>query len=795
MYRWKLIGLIATAVIVIAIPLSLVKFNQRQSGRAGRPPATAADFVGSEACKSCHQPDYKLWKDSHHYHAMAEASDKTVLGDFNGAVFEHHGIQTKFYRKEGKFFVHTQGPEGRMGDFEITYTFGWFPLQQYLVPFPGGRLQCLPIAWDSRDKRWYHLYPDNPPDPKDWLYWTNAAQNWNGMCAECHSTNLKKNYDLRTDSYRTTWTDIDVGCEACHGPGSRHVKWAELPDMARPAVANYDLAVKTSGLGSRALVELCAPCHSRRATLGDYTHAEPDLLDSMLPSLLTEGLYFPDGQILGEVYVYGSFTQSKMYHRDVRCSDCHNVHSIKTHKEGNALCLQCHRAAEYDTKAHHFHKKKGEKGSPVKSPDGKVLFQVGTGAECIQCHMPGRYYMGVDYRPDHSFRIPRPDLTVAIGSPNACNRCHVDKTTKWSDEAIAKWYGPGRRSHYGTILAAGRRREVGARESLIRLAGDHLYPVIVRSTALALLDSYHPGEDLDRLLAQALLDPEALIRRTALANLNLTDPRRLVGLVGPMLYDPVKAVRIEAASMLAGEPSRHLPQDKRRAFEEALQEYVAAMEYSGDFVFGRFNLGNLDVHLNRPQAAIENYRAAIKIDDQAYPAKVNLATVYNGLGQKAEAETLLREVVAARPQDFDAVYSLSLVLAEQEKYAEAAVYMERAAAGMPGRARVHYNRGLLLQKLKRDGEAEESLKRALALEPENLDFLYALADFYLKRGKLVPAEEMAKKMIAAHPSQRIGHELLEVIQNEIRSKKSEVPNNAKIKNSKEVNETSQDQRN
>jgi tetratricopeptide (TPR) repeat protein len=750
-------------VIVCAIPLAWLKGYRRAPQGVARPGAPQAAFVGSAACRACHQPEYQLWRDSHHAHAMAPATPASVRGDFNEAVFAHHGVQSKFYRKGDKFFVHTQGPEGRMGDFEITHTFGWFPLQQYLVPFPGGRLQCLPLAWDDRDKRWYHLYPDNPPDPTDWLYWTNAAQNWNGMCAECHSTNLKKNYDVKAETYHTTWTDIDVGCEACHGPGSRHVAWAELPDLARPQVINYDLAVRTSGLDSRALVELCAPCHSRRAILGDYTHAEPDLLDSMLPSLLNEGLYFADGQIREEVYVYGSFTQSKMYHRNVRCSDCHDVHSIKTHKRDNALCLQCHRAAEYDTPAHHFHKPPGAKGEPIRAGDGKVLFAVGTGAECVQCHMPGRIYMGIDYRPDHSFRIPRPDLTLTVGSPNACNRCHADKTAKWADDTITKWYGPGRRFHYGTLIAAGRREEAGAREALIRLAGDPRYPVIVRATALALLSSYAPGADLDQLLGQALLDAEALIRRTALDHLNLSPARDRLALVGPMLYDPVKAVRIQAAALLAGEPSRRLPPARQAVFQDALQEYVAAMEYSGDFVFGRFNLGNLDVALGRPEAAIANYLAAIKIDNQAYMPKVNLAMLYDRLGQKNEAETLLREVADGNPQDFEAAYSLGLLLAERQKLEEAAVFLARAAAGMPARARVQYNYGLLLQMLGRDAAAEAVLKRALALDPNSLDFLYALADFYLKRGKPALAEEMARRMIAAHPDQRIGHDLLEAI--------------------------------
>ncbi len=350
MRNWKIAGFVATLVIVLSIPIYYLRVEKAGFPRSGRAEVRPAAFVGSLKCKECHQKEYDKWLHSNHDHAMDAANEKTVLGDFNNAVFQAHGVTSRFYKKDGKFFVHTQGPEGKMGDFEVLYTFGWFPLQQYLVPFPGGRFQCLPIAWDVREKKWYHLYPKEAPDPKDWLYWTNAAQNWNGMCAECHSTNLKKNYDIKTDTYKTTWSDIDVGCEACHGPGSRHVQWAEMPDMARPRVENVDLVVKTSGIGSRKLVELCAPCHSRRASLGDYTHAEADLLDSMLPSLLTEELYFPDGQILDEVYAYGSFTQSKMYHRDVRCSHCHDVHGLKVVKEGNALCLQCHRAEEYDSK-------------------------------------------------------------------------------------------------------------------------------------------------------------------------------------------------------------------------------------------------------------------------------------------------------------------------------------------------------------------------------------------------------------------------------------------------------------
>jgi tetratricopeptide (TPR) repeat protein len=762
MRNWKITGFIATLVIVLSIPIYYLAVEESgvpvtRSG--GQRPAT---FAGTLKCKECHQKEYDKWQNSHHDHAMEVANEKTVLGDFNNAVFEGHGITSRFYKKDGGFFVHTEGPEGKMGDFEVTYTFGWFPLQQYLVPFPGGRLQCLPIAWDVRQKKWYHLYPEGRVDPKDWLYWTNAAQNWNGMCAQCHSTDLKKNFDIKTGTYKTTWSDIDVGCEACHGPGSRHVQWAEMPDMARPRVENVDLVVKTSDIGSRKLVELCAPCHSRRASLGDYTHAEADLLDKMLPSLLTEELYFPDGQILAEDYVYGSFTQSKMYHRDVRCSNCHDVHGLKVVKEGNALCLQCHRAAEYDTKEHHFHKKKGEKGEPIKSADGKVLFEVGSGAECVQCHMPGRTYMGIHYRLDHSLRIPRPDLSIKIGTPNACNRCHVDKSAQWSVDAVTKWYGPGRRPHYGTIIEAGRKGLPEAKQDLIRLAGDPLYPVIVRATALSLLTGY-PGEDTLRAFETALMDDEALIRRTAVQSIYLSGQKRPTDLIAPLLYDPVAAVRMEAASTLAGEPSKELSSDQRKVFEKDLQEYIASMEYSGDFAFGRYNLGNLYAALNEPQEAIRNYQAALKIDDLFYPAKVNLAMLYNSKGENDKAEKLFREVVAQHPELYDVAYSLGLLLAEMGKPQEALDFLQRAAKGLPDRHRIQYNLGLLLQSLQRDPEAEAALQKALALEPANMDYLYAMADFYLKRNRLAEAKKVAEKMVAAHPNQRLGHELLDMI--------------------------------
>ena len=757
---WELIGLIAALIIVVSLPVyyfSVVKSNEK--------PVVSnleANFVGSVECQDCHKVEYDKWQGSHHDLAMDVANENSVLGDFNNTEITIHGVTSRFYMKDGKYFVHTNGPGGEMGDFEITHTFGWYPLQQYLVPFPGGRLQTLHIAWNSKENFWFRVPPYEPIEPDDWLYWTNAAQNWNGMCAQCHSTNLKKNYDPETGTYNTTWSDIDVGCEACHGAGSRHVEWAQMSDMARPVVTNYELTQQTSDITSREQVELCAPCHSRRGAMGDDTHAKADLLDNYLPSLLTENLYFADGQIEDEVYVYGSFIQSKMYRHDVRCSDCHDVHTIKLVKEGNELCLQCHRAAQYDSKDHHFHKREGETGEPIKSAEGETLFEVGSGALCVQCHMPGRVYMGADYRPDHSFRIPDPVLDAAIGAPDACLRCHMDKDSQWSQDSVHAWYGPGQRSHYGSVIARARQGDPEVGPSLLRLTQDLLYPVNVRATALSMLAAY-PGTETTQAMEIALMDEEALIRRTAVASIVVPEMERLTRLIAPMLYDPVKTVRIEAASRLVGDMAKLLDKEQQEVYQAVQREYITAMEYTADFAASRHNLANLYSKLDRPEEALKEYEQAIGIDDQFYPAKVNLAVLYSQRGQNEQAERLLREVVRDEPELYDAAYSLGLLLVEMQNYREGVFYLEQASRGMPERARIHYNLGLLNAQLQNNVAAETELRTALNLEPQNLDFQYGLADFYLKRGLFEQARPIAEDMATMHPENPIGEQMLEFI--------------------------------
>jgi len=748
---WKTTGLIATIVIVLSFPLSLIV--NRNVEETKQP---VAEFTGGKACIECHQKEYRLWKGSDHDSAMAVASDSSVRGDFNNAVFAFNGKISKFYKRDGKFYVYTEGPGGIMKEYQVTHTFGIRPLQQYLIPFENGKYQCLPIAWNTTENRWFHMaamvYKPEDLKPDNWLYWTNQAQNWNSMCAECHSTNLQKNYDLETKSYHTTWNDINVNCEACHGPGSLHIEWAKLPELARPQDNNTGLVVKTSKLSSRQYVESCAPCHARRSATGPYDHAHNEFLSYAIPQLPTRPAYYIDGQFKDEDYEYGSFTQSKMYMKDVRCGDCHDPHSLKRKFEGNALCTQCHRADEYDTFNHHMHKSNGEKGTSFVNKQGRKL-GAGDGNLCRDCHMPGRYYMGIDRRYDHSMRIPRPDLSLKFGSPNACTSCHDDKTDQWALQNVNKWYGERRKVHYGTILAEAANGDAGADSGLLRIINSNLYPEIIRATAIGYLSVY-PSVKAQDALRKALNDPDPLLRFTATGRYMPADSALLLHALLPLLSDPIKSVRMEAASRLATYPKTAFGEIQFPLFIKALEEYKQSQEYVADFPAGRYNLGNYYSKLKDLPKAEENYLAAIAIDNLFYPAKLNLALLYYQQGKIDPAERLYLDLVKNNPDVAEVYYYLALLYGEQKKYVEAIALLETASVMPNCNPRIWYNLGLLYQMTGQNDKCEAALRKGLKPDPCNYDLLYALFVFQMNNHNREKASQYLESLKTCFPNEK-----------------------------------------
>jgi Tfp pilus assembly protein PilF len=764
---WKKIGIISTGVIVLMIPLSLLLHRSPTNLQKEQ-----ARFVGGKECVSCHQREYDLWKKSNHDNAMDIASDSSVLGNFNNVEIELNGKKHKFYKRDGKFFVYTQGVGGKMTEFKITHTFGVRPLQQYLVPFEKGKYQCLPIAWDTNKKKWFDMagmvYRSDELKPDNWFYWTNQSQNWNGMCAECHSTNLQKNYNLEDDSFNTTWSDIDVNCEACHGPGSEHLDWAKLPEGARDYNGNMGLVLKTSGTTSKQFIESCAPCHSRRTSFGPNNHTESEFYNNHRPQNISPPLYYSDGQILDEDYEFASFTQSKMYMNDVKCSDCHDSHSLKFKFEGNALCTQCHRAEEFDTFQHHFHKYKNESGSPVKNKFGEII-PVGDGVLCVNCHMPGKYYMGIDWRRDHSIRIPRPDISIKYNTPNACNDCHADKSFQWSEDYIKKYFGERKKHTYGFTLADGFLQKEGADTSLIKLIKSDLYPEIVRATAIQYLSAYDNPKAISTI-QEMLNSPEPIIRERAIDAFNSNNPEVLAKIFIPLLNDPVKMVRIAAASKLSILAKENFTDDQYKTLTAVLEEYLITLKYTADFPTGKYNLGNFYSNKGDYITAAKFYNDAIKTDSLLFPAKSNLALLYYNNGELKKAEKIFLDLINKHPEYTEGNYYLGLLYAEQKRYKEAAEVLESATIKTGVNPRIYYNLGLIYQYLNNGAKAESSLMKAYSLSPNEFDVMYALADFHIKKNNYAAALKYANEMRVKFPSNPAGEQLVNYVNEKLSSR-------------------------
>lgn len=729
-------------------------------------PSVAA-FVGSEACAGCHQVETALWKKSQHMHAMQHASAASVLGDFNNASFDYFGVRSRFFRRGDKFLVETDGPDGKLATFEVKYTFGVDPLQQYLIEFPDGRIQALTIAWDSRPKdqggqRWFHLYPNEEIKHDDVLHWTRLNQNWNFMCAECHSTGVHKSYDAVHDRYDTKWSEISVGCEACHGKGSHHVNWARSQRSWWPFGKDNDplkgLVVflnerngvtwnpdpKTgdpqrniSPAAIRREVETCGLCHARRGQFSEDWIPGLPLSDTHVVSTLAHGLFHADGQMLDEVYNYGSFKQSRMFAAGVTCSDCHEPHAAKLRAEGDGVCLQCHSSGKYEAASHTHH--------------GDVTPKV----TCASCHMPVSTYMVIDKRHDHSLRIPRPDLSAKLGTRNACNDCHTDKSAQWAADAIERWDGPVRKGfqNYAEAFQASWTDRADAATLLAAVAASPTAPAIARASALGELHSRVSPSNIE-LARKALNDPDPMVRIGALDMLDGMPGDRIWPLVSPLLSDSSRGVRIRAVSTLAAVPTASQPVSDRAAFERATAEFVAAQRLNADRPEARTTLGNFYARRGLSRDAEDEYKAALKLSPQYAPAAINLADLYRQLGRDHDGEDLLRATISSSRQDAGLHHALGLTLTREKRPDDALNELRAAAELEPDRSRYAYVYAVALHSSGHIDDAIKILKENLARHPDDRNTLMALISFNRDAGAINAALEYAEQLARVAPDTR-----------------------------------------
>jgi len=747
----------ALVAVVVAFWLLADDAPENGDGNGGIPavpdgdawPTDGATYVGIARCGECHADALAAFRGSHHDRAIEEPTEETVLAPFDGRSFAHDDFVATFSRDGETYRVVTEGPDGAPSAYDVAYTFGVDPLQQYLLRLDDGRLQALTVAWDARreaegGQRFFDLYPDERIAADDPLHWSGPMQNWNYVCADCHSTALKKGFDVESGSFETTWAELDVGCEACHGPGSAHVAWAEAGAEGLPGGLVVSLRRATPwviadgapstearrGDDNVTEIETCAPCHSRRDQLAEGRRPDEPYLDAYRPELISRRLYHHDGQIDGEVYVYGSFVQSRMFHAGVRCSDCHEPHSLSLRREGNALCTGCHAEDVYDTTEHHHHE--------------------GEGSGCVDCHMADKTYMEVDARRDHSLRLPRPDLAASLGVPDPCTRCHQDEGSTWAAERVAEWFGPQRRPHWATTLYAARRREADSAERLRTLAADRSAPAIVRGTALALLDDF-PGPVANEALRDGARSSEPLVRLGATYGARELEPAARLALIRPLLADPLLAVRIEAARTLAIVPVEALSRQDAENLRAAVDELIETEKLHSDRADAWLRIGLVELDRQHPDAADRALRTALRVDPRFAPAMVNLADLRRIEGDEGEAEALLRRALTLDEDDAEALHALGLLLVRTARATEATPYFARAADMRGDNPRFRYVHAVALAELGDLAGAISALERGVDAHPRDPDMLMALAQYRAQVGDREGAREAAEQLLLVRP--------------------------------------------
>lgn len=752
--------LISCLIILLAVSVS------QTIGEASAE-ATSTIFGNGEqeACVSCHPGAVQAWRGSDHARALQHASVATVLGDFDDVTLARSGEQIQFSRDGNAFHVAiSQSVSNDKPEvFRILYTFGIRPLQQYLVEIGKGKLQALPWAWDTRaasegGQRWFHLYGDEDTPPGDRLHWRSPLQNWNGMCADCHSTGFERAYDPVGDTFSSVATATGISCASCHGEASGHVAAMQ---RGKTSTTNYkdiirfldastsqfkrdDGAPTASNVGASHKgqeVDVCASCHARRTPLTAAIDPARSFPDQFTPALLEDGLYYADGQIHDEVYVWGSFRQSKMAAAGVTCSHCHDAHSLELKARGNALCTTCHAPQVFDTASHHRH-------DPASN-----------GSQCTNCHMPQTTYMGVDARRDHSFKIPRPDVSARIGTPNACTGCHAEMSNEAAAELITDWHGPERGPSFAETLHGARNRDPAAREPLARLIENEAQPVIVRASALGLVAGVRDGALID-LAAMQLSSKEPLLRLGAIAALSLLSPERRATLLAPLLDDEIKAVRLEAATAMIDIPPNLMAKETAVRLGVVADELLVANEQIAWRAEGRLNRGLIYQSRGDREAAAATYEEAIRIDPAFAPPYVNLSELLRAEGKQDDAMEVLTRALAATRGGASVHHAMGLALIRRNQHAEALDHFKNAATLAPGSARFAYVYAVALDSLERRGEAIAQLEAALVRHPHDVDLLNLGLAIASQERDFAAIRSHAKRLAAIFPDEASYKDLL-----------------------------------
>lgn len=703
-----------------------------------------AQYAGSASCKDCHKTAYDAWQNSNH--GLAE---RQLRDDMDRDAFEprqslaHNGRETEaFLDADGVAKILTRGFKGERKAYRVVRVIGNDPLRQFLIEAPGGRLQTCDASYDPHRKEWFDVFGSDAREAGDWGDWTGQGMNWNAMCAACHNTRLRKNYEPQTNSYHTKMAEMSVGCEACHGPMKAHVEWQKNPPPGYSSEQREENSKKglsdptVHRLDKTRMLDTCAACHSRRMEVtGDLVPGESYYDHFALTVTDGTDTYYPDGQVRDENYAYASFISSRMYHAGLTCGDCHEPHSNKRLIQGNLLCMRCHSGGT-------------EPPAPVIVPETHSPCPPGTpGQDCVSCHMPVTNYMQRHPRHDHGFTIPDPLLTKEHGVPNACNRCHTDKSTDWALQEASRFYGdklerPTRQR--ALLVARARRGDADALDGLIRMLKSEVIPAW-RATACHLMERWVMDTRATESLLHALKDDSPLVREAS-ARVLVHSCRNRNGTVRTamrhLLDDPLRSVRVAAAWALV---------DELDLKTKAGRELTHMLDINSDQPTGRMRLSQFAYLRGDATAAIRQIRKAIEWDPNSPPFHHDLAILLNATGDNQGAVKSLQRAIELDPGEAEYHYKLALAMAEQGDMQASISAFEKTVALDASHARAWYNLGLAYHSSGQQAKALHALRTGEQNDPSDHAIPYARATIHAQMGERQEAIDAAGKALRLRP--------------------------------------------
>lgn len=703
----------------------------------------------SSRCMECHKDIHHHWQKSHHGQANRLLSMALDAPPFSNQHFKAASEKWTFSKESNELTITVDDEKHDVG-----MVIGIEPLVQYLVAASGGRWQTPNAAWDPSKKEWFDIFNGDFRTKADWGHWTGRGMTWNTQCAWCHMTDFRKNYDIKTDSYQSHWKEMGIGCTQCHGQLAEHAD--EKSGCLIDIPAHKELKKKHPGR----IMDNCATCHSRRSEYDDRFHIGDkygDHYQLQLPTL--PNLYYPDGQIRDEVYVWTSFRTSNMGHKGVGCMDCHDPHTtkLKLPLQNNHLCMSCHAsgsngrisgATVIDPVSHSHHFGKGKHND------------VGSGHSCVDCHMTHTTYMGRDPRRDHGFHVPDPTMTKELGIPNACNKCHTDKDADWAIKWTKEWYGdkmdsPERKRQRARTraIAHAYSGDPRALDALLTSHNNETNPYW-QASLLQIMQPWAADPRVQQLGRLGVHSKESIVRAAACMLLEFSEGNG--PWLEPMLKDPVKEVRMAASWAWR----RNLSQRS-----EVYKELKDTIRFGADQPAGAMRLAQLASDANDLENAEVWIKRAIKLDQTSPGTHEFYAILLGRMQRPKEALAQLEIARELAPEDGRYPYLMALTYAELGQKDKAEELLRATVKADTRHDRAWYNLGLLVAEQNKLNEAIDAIRKAEAINPRNPDYPYARATLHLRKGQKMEAFEACRTALGIDRNYRPAINLLRRIGN------------------------------